>query len=74
MKRTENLKDYLEIYKKGLLDDTLPFWINNYIDRKFGGYTFSLDRDRSVIDTDKGIWTHRRFVWLMSTRYNQVEP
>ena len=32
MKRSEDLQDYLKIYKNGLLDDTLPFWINNCID------------------------------------------
>ena len=35
MKRSEDLQDYLKIYKNGLLDDTLPFWINNCIDQKY---------------------------------------
>ena len=42
MKRSEDLQDYLKIYKNGLLDDTLPFWINNCIDQKYGGFTFCL--------------------------------
>ena len=67
MKRSEDLQDYLKIYKNGLLDDTLPFWINNCIDQKYGGFTFCLGRDGTVIDSDKGIWTHGRFVWLLAT-------
>ena len=74
MKRSEDLQDYLKIYKNGLLDDTLPFWINNCIDQKYGGFTFCLGRDGTVIDSDKGIWTHGRFVWLLATLYHQVEP
>ena len=73
MKRSEDLQDYLKIYKNGLLDDTLPFWINNCIDQQYGGFTFCLGRDGTVIDSDKGIWTHGRFVWLLATLYHQVE-
>ena len=64
---------YSEVYRNGLLEDTLPFWIRNCVDRKYGGFTFCLDRDGSVIDTDKGIWIHGRFIWLLSTLYTQVE-
>ncbi len=34
---------------------------------------FALDRDGTVIDTDKGIWQQGRFTWLLSTLYNTVE-
>jgi N-acylglucosamine 2-epimerase len=34
---------------------------------------FCLDRDGTVIDTDKGMWQHGRFVWLLATLYNTVE-
>jgi len=56
-----------------MFDDILPLWINNAIDRKYGGFLFSLDRDGSVIDTDKGMWQHGRFTWLLATLYNTVE-
>jgi N-acylglucosamine 2-epimerase len=32
-----------------------------------------LDRDGTVIDTDKGMWQHGRFTWLLATLYNTVE-
>ena len=31
---------YLEIYKKGLLEDILPFWMKHGIDREDGGIHF----------------------------------
>ena len=64
MKRSEDLQDYLKIYKNGLVDDTLPFWINNCIDQKYGGFTFCLGRDGTVIDSDifsSGIISERRW-------------
>lgn len=61
------------VYRTGLLDDTLPFWIEHAVDREHGGFLFCLDRDGTVIDTDKGMWQHGRFVWLLSTLYTTVE-
>jgi N-acylglucosamine 2-epimerase len=64
----------LEIYRDGLLGDTLPFWIPRCVDRQHGGFMMSLDRDGSVIDTDKGVWQQGRFTWLLGELYNTVEP
>jgi len=65
---------YLDHYKKGLLEDCIPFWIKYSIDRKDGGFMFCLNRDGSVIDTDKGVWQTGRFTWLLATLYNDIEP
>ncbi len=35
---------------------------------------FCLDRDGSVIDTDKGMWHQGRFTWTLANLYNTVEP
>jgi N-acylglucosamine 2-epimerase len=67
-------KDYLTIYRDGLLNDIIPFWIRHSVDREYGGFMFCLDRDGSVIDTDKGVWTIGRFTWMLATMYNEVEP
>ncbi len=64
----------IAVYRDGLLQDTLPFWINHAIDREHGGYLFGLDQDGTVIDTDKPLWTHGRFAWLLATLYATVEP
>ncbi len=62
------------VYRDGLLKDTLPFWIDHAVDRECGGFNFALDRDGSLLGTDKYIWLHGRFVWLLSELYLQVEP
>jgi len=61
-------------YRDGLLNDTLPFWIEHCVDREFGGFTMALDRDGTVLDTDKGVWQQGRFSWLLGELYNNVEP
>ena len=65
--------EILDCYKYGLLSDTIPFWINNCVDKKYGGFNFCLDRKGTVIDTDKGIWTQGRFTWMLCNLYDQVE-
>ncbi len=65
--------NYLQLYRDGLLNNTLPFWIKSAVDSKDGGYLFCLDRDGSIVNTDKPMWIHGRFVWLLATLYNTVE-
>ncbi|MDX1284667.1 MAG: AGE family epimerase/isomerase [Draconibacterium sp.] len=69
----EIIKKYLEIYKAGLLKSIIPFWIKYCIDWEDGGFTFCLDRDGTIIDTDKGVWQTGRFTWMILTLYNDVE-
>jgi N-acylglucosamine 2-epimerase len=64
---------YIRIYRDGLLKDTIPFWIRHSIDTEYGGFMFSVDRDGSRLDTDKGMWQTSRFTWMLATLYNQVE-
>lgn len=63
----------ISTYRDGLLEDTLPFWIKHCVDREHGGFMMSLDRDGTVIDTDKGVWQQARFTWLLGELYNNVE-
>jgi N-acylglucosamine 2-epimerase len=63
----------LSAYRDGLLDNTLPFWTRNCVDREHGGFMTALNRDGSLLDTDKGIWQQGRFAWLLATLYNTVE-
>ncbi|MCL4834690.1 MAG: AGE family epimerase/isomerase [Caldilineaceae bacterium] len=66
-------KQLLATYRDGLLHDTLPFWLPRSVDEEYGGYLFFRDRDGSLLDTDKGVWQHGRFAWLLATLYDQVE-
>lgn len=59
-------------YKTELLDSVLPFWLNQSIDKEYGGYFSCLDRDGSVYDTDKFIWLQGREVWLFSMLCNKL--
>ncbi len=63
----------LAVYRDGLLEDTLPFWLQHGLDDQYGGYFSALDRDGSVIDTDKSVWVQGRFAWLLATMCMQVE-
>ena len=65
--------ELIDIYKNGLLEDTLPFWIKHSVDKDQGGFIISLDQDGSILDTDKPMWIQSRFIWLLSTLYNTVE-
>lgn len=69
----EKNDDLLRVYRDGLLEDTLPFWIPRAIDRECGGYFCALDQDGSVLQTDKSVWIQGRFAWLLATLYNTVE-
>ncbi|QXD15087.1 AGE family epimerase/isomerase [Rhodocaloribacter litoris] len=60
-------------YRSGLLDNVLPFWIEHGVDHEYGGVITSLDRDGTILDTDKAIWAQGRFAWLLATLYNTVE-
>lgn len=61
-------------YRDALLGDVMPFWLRHGLDPQYGGYFTALDRDGTVIDTDKSIWFQGRGAWMFATLYNQVEP
>jgi N-acylglucosamine 2-epimerase len=63
-----------ETYRTGLLEDIVPFWLRHGMDAEHGGIMTCLDRNGSLIDTDKGLWQQGRFGWLMGTLYHSVEP
>lgn len=68
-----DFKNLAALYKNELLNNVLPFWLNNSIDREHGGYFTCLTRDGVVFDTDKFIWLQGREVWMFSMLYNKLE-
>ena len=64
----------LRTYRDGLLDDVVPFWMKHGFDREYGGFMTCLNRDGTVVDTDKGVWQQGRAAWLFGELYNNVEP
>ena len=69
----DRMRQLSETYRNGLLDDTLPFWINSAVDLEHGGFTMALNRDGSLLDSDKGMWQQCRFTWLLGELYNQAD-
>jgi len=60
-------------YDVTLLNDVMPFWLKHGLDRQHGGIITSLDRDGSILDTDKSVWFQGRAGWMFATLYNTVE-
>lgn len=60
-------------YKRELLDNVMPFWLDKSLDKESGGYFTCLDRAGNVYDTDKFMWLQGREVWMFSMLYNNVE-
>lgn len=60
-------------YKRELLENCLPFWLEHSQDKEYGGYFSCLNRDGSVYDTDKFIWLQGREVWMFAMLYNNVD-
>ncbi len=68
-----DVKQLISLYRDELLEDVVPFWLNNSQDPVYGGYFTCLDRKGNVFDTDKFIWLQGREVWLFSMIYNNIE-
>ena len=62
------------LYRDTLLDDVMPFWLRHGVDPEHGGILTCLDRDGSVVDTDKSVWFQGRAAWMFATLHNTLEP
>ena len=56
-------------YENELMNSVVPFWEKNCVDKEFGGYFTSLDRDGSVYDTTKYMWMQWRIVYMFAELY-----
>ena len=57
-------------YQDRLLNDTIAFWLRHGIDPEHGGVISSLDRDGTIVDTDKCVWAQARTAWMLAEMYN----
>jgi N-acylglucosamine 2-epimerase len=71
--RIERIRDLSGYFRGELLDNLLPFWTSRMVDREHGGFITFLDRDGSVLSTDKSIWIQGRVTWLFARLYNTLE-
>lgn len=63
---------WAEKYKEDLIENIMPFWLKNGLDREHGGIYTCLNRDGSLMDTTKSVWFQGRFAFTCSFAYNQV--
>ncbi|MBE6298210.1 MAG: N-acylglucosamine 2-epimerase [Bacteroidales bacterium] len=72
-----NWKEYLEgwsqRYRDDLVNDIMPFWLKNGLDRVNGGVYTCVNRDGSLIDSTKSVWFQGRFAFVCSFAYNTIE-
>ena len=62
-----------DLYRDGLLNDTIPWWQTRFIDREHGGFLTYRATDGSLLSTDKPVWVLGRVTWMWSRLYNTVE-
>lgn len=60
-------------FKSDLLNNILPFWLDNAIDYENGGIFTCLDREGNIYGTDKSVWFQGRALWSFCKAYNAVE-
>lgn len=60
-------------YRKDLVDNILPFWLDNAIDTVNGGIYTCLDEKGVRYGDDKSVWFQGRALWTFSKAYNLIE-
>lgn len=70
---TNYLQHWADAYKTDLVSNILPFWFEHGIDNKNGGYYTCLNRDGSLMDSNKSVWFQGRFAFILAYAYNYIE-
>lgn len=60
-------------YKEELLNDIVPFWLNNAVDFENGGIFTQLDEKGNIYGTEKSVWFQGRSLWTFSKIYNEIK-
>lgn len=60
-------------FRDELLESCVPFWLNNGVDKEYGGVLNCLDRKGKVYSEDKSVWMQGRAGWMFSYIYNHIE-
>ena len=67
------IKEWQESYKNDFVNNIMPFWLKNGLDKVNGGFYTCLNRDGSLIDTTKSVWFQGRFGFVAAFAYNNIE-
>ena len=68
--RVIQLRDF---YRTELLENVVPFWSKDGVDRECGGFFTCLEQDGSIFSTDKPVWFQGRTIWLYASLFNHIE-
>lgn len=72
-----DIKEYILQWQKRYYDDLvnniMPFWLQNGLDRENGGIYTCLNRDGSLMDGTKSVWFQGRFAFTCAYAYNHIE-
>lgn len=69
--------EYQKFYHNELLNDVIPFWLNSdLVDKEYGGYISSVDREGRCYNDDKSVWFQGRCLWTFSMLCNRygIQP
>lgn len=68
---TKKIEEYRQFYHDTLLNDVVPFWEkSNLIDKEYGGFISSVDREGKSYNDDKSVWFQGRGLWTFSKLCN----
>lgn len=67
------LEEIKNMYDMQLRKSVLPFWLEHGMDKEYGGILTGLDRDGSIIETDKSVWFQGRALWTFATAYRTID-
>ncbi len=70
----QSLQQIRSLYHEQLTESVLPFWLDHGMDHTYGGILTALDRDGSVLETDKSVWFQGRALWTFATAYRTIAP
>lgn len=69
MKQT--VSELRNFYYDTLFNDVVPFWLNSdLIDKEYGGFITSVDRQGKSYNNDKSVWFQGRCLWTFSKLCN----
>lgn len=67
----KKIEDYKQFYHNTLLNDVVPFWEkSDLIDKEYGGFISSVDREGKSYNDDKSVWFQGRCLWTFSKLCN----
>ena len=59
-------------WRRDLLENVVPFWLEHSLDQECGGYYTALGRGGELLDGAKFVWLQGRAVWTWSRLYIEL--